>query len=295
MSEYVYRARVRWADQDSQGHVNNVTYLDYMQEARVDWILNGPQAHMLGEGVLVVAHHIEYVAQSQFCPEPIIIRMWVTDLGGARFGVSYTIFQGETLVARATTTMATYDVDGHRLRRLTAEERAWLQEYAGPAQDFRPVPKAPVDWVSGIGYEYPLRVRWSELDPYGHVNNVSYLTYLQEAHIAALEEPRRDLPWGGPSDERTWVVAAQDIAYKVPMGYQVEPYLCEVVVLRVGTSSITFEMRIHDPHVDITYAVGHQVLVHADRHGIPVPVPDVLRERLRPLTLTDRRTDPWPG
>lgn len=286
MNEYVYRARVRWADQDTQGHVNNVAYLDYMQEARVDWILNGSQAHMLSEGVLVVAHHIEYVAQSSFSAEEIIIRMWVTDLGGARFGVAYHLHQGDTLVARARTTLATYDVDGNRLRRLSDEERSWLEEYAGPHLDFRPLPKPPVHWVSGIGYEYPLRVRWSELDPYGHVNNVSYLTYLQEAHIAAMAEPRRDLPWGGPGDARTWMVAAQDITYKVPMEYQIEPFLCEVVVLRVGSSSITFEMRIHDPHVDVTYAIGHQVLVHADRHGIPVPIPAVLRERLRPLTLT---------
>lgn len=286
MSDYVYRARVRWADQDAQGHVNNVAYLDYMQEARVDWILNGSQAHMLSEGVLVVDHHIEYLAQSMFTPELIIIKMWVTDLGGARFGVSYDIYQGQTHVARAKTTLATYDVEGHCLRRLSPGERAWLQEYLGPAQDFRPLPKVEVDWVSGIGYEYPLRVRWSELDPYGHVNNVSYLTYLQEAHIAAMEEPRRDLPWGGPGDRRTWMVAAQDITYKAPMLYQIEPYLCEVVVLRVGLTSITFEMRIHDPHVDLTYAIGHQVMVHADPHGTPVPIPEILRERLRPLTLT---------
>ena len=286
MTEYVYRARVRWADQDAQGHVNNVAYIDYMQEARVDWLLSGPQSHMLGEGVLVVAHHIEYLAATTFGPEPIIIRMWVTELGGARFGVAYHIRQGDTLVAQARTTCATYDVDGKRLRRLTAEERAWLEEYSGPSLDFRPLPKPPVTWVSGLGYEYPLRVRWSELDPYGHVNNVSYLTYLQEAHIAMMEEPRRDLPFDGPEDTRTWLVAAQDITYRSPMEYRVEPYVCEVVVLGVGSSSITFEMRLRDPHGDLTYAVGHQVLVHADRHGIPVPIPEVLRERLRPLTLT---------
>lgn len=286
MSEYVYRARVRWADQDSQGHVNNVSYVDYMQEARVDWILNGSQGHMLSEGVLVVAHHIEYVAQCSFTPEPIIIRMWVTDLGGARFGVAYHIHQGDVLVARARTTLATYDVDIGRLRRLSAEERAWLQEFAGPHLEFRALPKPPVKWVSGLGYEYPLRVRWSELDPYGHVNNVSYLTYLQEAHIAMMDEHRRDLPWGGPDSEHAWMVAAQDITYRVPMEYRIEPFICEVVVLRVGSTSITFEMRIHDPHQDVTYAVGHQVLVHADRHGAPEPIPAVLRERLRPLTLT---------
>ncbi|QGF22376.1 acyl-CoA thioesterase [Raineyella fluvialis] len=285
MTPYVYRARVRWADQDPQGHVNNVAYLDYMQEARVDWILNGPHASMLSEGVLVVSHQIEYLAQSMFGADPIMIRLWVTDLGGARFAVAYDIYQGETHVARAKTVLATYDVAGQRLRRLEDEERAWLREFLGEPMDFRPLPQPAVDWVSGFGYEHPLRVRWSELDPYDHVNNVSYLTYLQEATIAMMEEPRRDLPWGRPGDARTWVVAAQDMTYKLPMTYQIEPYLGEVVILRVGSTSVTFELRIRDQHVDVTYAVGHLVLVHADAHGTPVPLPAILRERLRPLTL----------
>lgn len=285
MTQYVYRARVRWADLDAQGHVNNVSFLDFMQEARVDWLVSGPQAQMLGEGVLVVGHHIEYLAQATFSDEPIIIRMWVTDLGAAKFGVAYHIHQGDSMVARARTSCARYDVDAGRLRRVSAAERSWLEEFAGPRLDFRPLPTSPVRWAPGLGYEFPLRVRWSELDPYGHVNNVSFLTYLQEAHIAMMDEARRDLPWGGQEDARTWVIAAQDITYKAPMAYRIEPYACDVVVLRVGSSSITFEMRIRDPHTDTTHAIGHQVLVHADKHGIPVPIPAVLRERLRPLTL----------
>ena len=29
---------MRWADMDLQGHVNNVVYVDYLQEARVDML-----------------------------------------------------------------------------------------------------------------------------------------------------------------------------------------------------------------------------------------------------------------
>ena len=29
---------MRWADMDLQGHVNNVIYVDYLQEARVDML-----------------------------------------------------------------------------------------------------------------------------------------------------------------------------------------------------------------------------------------------------------------
>ena len=37
-----------------------------------------------------------------------------------------------------------------------------------------------------------LQVRWSDLDPYGHVNHAAYLTFLEQARIAALE----DIGWG---------------------------------------------------------------------------------------------------
>jgi len=33
---HVYRCPLRWADLDLLGHVNNVRYVDYLQEARVD-------------------------------------------------------------------------------------------------------------------------------------------------------------------------------------------------------------------------------------------------------------------
>ena len=35
---HVFQCPMRWADMDLQGHVNNVIYVDYLQEARVDML-----------------------------------------------------------------------------------------------------------------------------------------------------------------------------------------------------------------------------------------------------------------
>jgi len=35
---HVYECPMRWADMDMLGHVNNVTYVDYLQEARIDML-----------------------------------------------------------------------------------------------------------------------------------------------------------------------------------------------------------------------------------------------------------------
>ena len=65
---------MRWADLDQLGHVNNVVYVDYLQEARVDMLRShgrGPEA--LAAGIVSVAvlaqsvatHHRTRVARHQ--------------------------------------------------------------------------------------------------------------------------------------------------------------------------------------------------------------------------------------
>ena len=63
---HVYECPMRWADMDLLGHVNNVVYVDYLQEARVDMLrTHGPAARTgeLAEGVVVVRHEVTYLAR----------------------------------------------------------------------------------------------------------------------------------------------------------------------------------------------------------------------------------------
>lgn len=284
MTQYIYQARVRWADQDAQRHVNNVVYVDYLQEARVDWILDGPHPELLNHGITVVAQQVEYVSPAYFGGDSIIIRLWVSGVGGARFTVAYEVSQGDTLVARATTDCAPYDVTAHRVRRLTAAERAWLDDWSGPQITFRDLPQVP--WDRGSGVEYPVRVRWSEVDACGHINNVAILTFLQEARIAVLEEARGRDGWGRPGADISWLVAAQQIEYRTEMPYRIEPYLAELVVLHLGSSSMSLEVQIRDPRLDVLHAAGRVVLVCADGQGRPRRISDTVRAALRPITMT---------
>ena len=60
-----------------------------------------------------------------------------------------------------------------------------------------------------------IHVRWGELDPYGHVNHASYLSYLEHARIAALEH----IGWGmGSLSERGYqvVVVRADVRFRRP-------------------------------------------------------------------------------
>ena len=80
------RCPLAWADLDLLGHVNNVTYVDYLQEARVDMFrTHAPdsRADDLAEGVVVVRHEVTYVSPLTFSFEPVTIECWVTEVRAA--------------------------------------------------------------------------------------------------------------------------------------------------------------------------------------------------------------------
>ena len=177
MSPYTHRCPMRWGDMDAQGHVNNAAYLDYLQEARVAFLLSGPPAlhQLLDSGTLVVSHQLEYLRPIIFSERPLIIDLWVDAIGGSRFSIGYELYDGDNLAARARTGVVPFDLARNALRRLTAEERELLGRALAPAEPLRPLPKVG---VLGNDHRYPLSVRWSDLDSYGHVNNVD-LEYLK--------------------------------------------------------------------------------------------------------------------
>src|SRR4051794_41595578 len=79
---------------DSLGHVNNVTYVDYLQEARVDMLrVHAPASggEQLAEGVVVVRHEVEFVHPLVFRFEPVRIESWVTQIRAASFTMAYEI------------------------------------------------------------------------------------------------------------------------------------------------------------------------------------------------------------
>jgi acyl-CoA thioester hydrolase len=233
---------MRWADLDQLGHVNNVVYVDYLQEARVDMLRahgRGPEA--LAEGLVVARHEVTYLKPLTFDFRPVSIECWVTDIKAATFTMAYEIFNdvegGRVVYLRATTVLTPYVFADERPRRITAEERAALEQHLEPdAQPRRRTPPLP-EKVTG---HYPIHVRFSDVDVYGHVNNVKYFEYLQEARISLINElvPRRAF---------SVVVAQTDVDYVRPLLFRAEPYDCLSAITRVGARSMTVESEFRDP------------------------------------------------
>jgi acyl-CoA thioester hydrolase len=134
---HVYYCPLRWADMDSLGHVNNVTYVDYLQEARVDMLaVHAPETggEALAEGVVVVRHEVEFVAPLVFRPEPVRIETWVSRIRAASITMRYEILDelpdGERRVyTRASTVLTPFVFATERPRRVSQEEKDVLQGF----------------------------------------------------------------------------------------------------------------------------------------------------------------------
>jgi acyl-CoA thioester hydrolase len=134
---HVYYCPLRWADMDSLGHVNNVTYVDYLQEARVDMLaVHAPETggEALAEGVVVVRHEVEFVAPLVYRSEPVRIETWVSRIRAASFTMRYEILDelpdGERRIyTRAATVLTPFVFATERPRRVSQEEKDVLERF----------------------------------------------------------------------------------------------------------------------------------------------------------------------
>lgn len=275
---YRYVCPMRWGDMDAQAHVNNAAFVDYLQEARVDFLLTGPPVmhQLLETGVLVVQHQVEYLQPVQFHERGLAIDLWVDSVGGSRFVIGYEVRDGDQVAVRARTTGAPYDLQGDGLRRLTVEERGVFRESVEPGHEpLRDLPRQV--WTTG-GHDYPLQVRWSDLDSYGHANNVKYYDYVQEARIALISQALGWLERTSPTADDVWLVVRQDLDYRRPLDFRVAPYRVNTVVTDVGNRSIRLAAQIDDPETGVVFAQARTVLVG------PHPLDDEQRTALAELT-----------
>ena len=140
---HVYYCPLRWADMDSLGHVNNVTYVDYLQEARVDMLaVHAPASggEDLAEGVVVVRHEVEFLAPLVFRFEPVRIETWVSQIRAATFTMAYEILDElpdgtRRVYTRAKSVLTPFVFAEERPRRIRPEERDVLERFLEPATE----------------------------------------------------------------------------------------------------------------------------------------------------------------
>jgi len=132
--------------------------------------------------------------------------------------------------------------------------------------------------------ELPLRVpvyrRFSDLDPLGHVNNVIFHDYLQEARMGLMH----DLALVR-SDTFAQVVVKQEVTHRKPLLLSPEPIIVETWVSHMGNSSYTIQYRILDEVGDVAAVASTLMAVVDPATDRPIRMSPQLRALLTPLTL----------
>jgi acyl-CoA thioester hydrolase len=114
--------------------------------------------------------------------------------------------------------------------------------------------------------------RFSDLDLLGHVNNVVYHEYLQEARFRLLATLGRETVEAAPM-----VVARQEIDHISPLHASTEPVIAQTWVESIGRSSYVVACTLYDAP-GVVAARARSVLVFIDSAtGASVPMSDSMR------------------
>ncbi len=159
MSSLLIPIQMRFGDIDSYGHVNNVTMLQYLEDARVrlmgrplpeDAVAGLPAdttfRTLVGEDrqTVIGRQEAEYTEQLLYRPEPVFVRVWVSSVGGSSFVLDYAVQEedGSRVYAVAQTVVVQIDRATGRPVRLAEDQRNVLGRWADAPVRFarRPAP-----------------------------------------------------------------------------------------------------------------------------------------------------------
>lgn len=101
----------------------------------------------------------------------------------------------------------------------------------------------------------PIKLRWSDLDAYGHVNNAEMLRIFEEARIAAFwvgddgaeGDHSMAILDGRPGADTVTIIARQEIEYLLPIPYLRAPLDIQLWLGRIGGSSLEICYEVWSP------------------------------------------------
>lgn len=126
----------------------------------------------------------------------------------------------------------------------------------------------------------PITTRWMDNDVYGHVNNVVYYSYFDTVvNRYLIERGVLDIHRGAVIG----LVVETGCHYFAPLAFP-ETVHAGLRVVRLGTSSVRYEVALFGGDAALAAAQGHFVHVYVDRESRrPAALPPPLRAALQDL------------
>ncbi|PSL43611.1 acyl-CoA thioester hydrolase [Salsuginibacillus halophilus] len=132
-------------------------------------------------------------------------------------------------------------------------------------------------------YETQVKVRFSDTDALGHINNTSYFAYLEEARIDLLQHLGFTAPGAQTQRDFPFMVASASCDFK-NQAYAGEILHVSTSLERIGNSSFTLQHHLtRDDGTEV--AVGTAVLVYFDfQSGGTSPLTKEMKQTLQSLS-----------
>lgn len=118
--------------------------------------------------------------------------------------------------------------------------------------------KDPNHPMHGFAVIYLQQVEWGDMDSFGHVNNVVYYTYAQNARIHYNSQ------FNLFNEETFSVMAASSCQYFKPVTHP-DTLWIGVRIKKIGNASLIHEYTYYSTVMNTIVACGESVLVYLDR------------------------------
>ncbi len=124
--------QISWADLDAFRHVNNATYLVYMQEARADftWFSRKVKGEKpILDDMVVARAEVDFIEPIHSVDIPLEVEIYIEKIGNSSFVMVYEMSQAGTLRAKGKTVQVGVDMETEKSRPLRDYEREYLEKY----------------------------------------------------------------------------------------------------------------------------------------------------------------------
>lgn len=123
--------KLRYADTDRQGHVNNAVFATFLETGRVEVIVNEGLADT-GASFVIARLELDFLSEVNW-PGEVEIGTAVQDVGRSSFKLIQKVFQNGKAVAKAVTVIVQMNNETRRSHPLTDQAKSRLGELMSPA------------------------------------------------------------------------------------------------------------------------------------------------------------------
>jgi acyl-CoA thioester hydrolase len=117
----------RFSDLDLLGHVNNVVYHEYLQEARFRLLATLGRETVEAAPMVVARQEIDHISPLHASIEPVLAQTWIESIGRSSFVVACTLYDAPGVVAaQARSVLVFIDAVTGKSVSMSESMRMWL-------------------------------------------------------------------------------------------------------------------------------------------------------------------------